>query len=272
VIPEWVLLGCDKHSVLGIGGAGFGSFSGEEKILENVASFPELENFDINQFFKTRYSITPEIVDISISKVLYEIWLNNHGTNGNFLLVTAGSGIGCVTAIDGRIVFSKYSHAGEFGHSIYQMDGDACACGRKGCLETLCSINAIMKKIQGKLKNKDLKFQDAIRLYHEENQDVTEIVNRAGRWLGIAIANQVNSLALDEILIAGESLKLGDKFYDILDRTVREYAFPVFIKDLKIIKSTSGEESTSIGAASILIRKVFEDSEYLKSVIMPNCA
>lgn len=267
LITERLLSSCDRDKLLGIAVAAFGTFSGKEKILEKTAGFPELEKFDINQFFESRYSITPEIIDISISKILYEIWFGKHGTRGNFLLITAGTGIGCVTAIDGKVVFSKYSHAGEFGHSIYQPDGIPCACGRKGCLETLCSINAILRKAREKLKKKNLKFQDIIKFYSENNPQITEIVNHAGRWLGIAIANQINSLAPDEIVITGETLKLGDAFYKLLLDTISAYTFPVFLKDLKITKTPSGEESTSIGAASILIRGVFEDSEQLKNVM-----
>ena len=262
-VMERLLASCGTKKLTGAGVAVFGTFSGREQILENVANFPALEKFSIHEFFKSAYSIIPEITDIATAGAMNEIWFNDNCRKGNCLFFNIGSGIGCVPVIDGNIVFGRYNHTGEFGHTIYHPDGDKCACGRKGCLETFSSINAILRKVRKKTGERSLDFSDVISRYLDGNAEVSGIVNEAAKCLGTAIANQVNFLMPDEIIISGETLKLGDAFYNVIRKTMEEYVFPVFMKTLVIIKSEVREEAAALGAASLTIRKVFEDYEYI---------
>lgn len=266
VIMERLLSSCREKRLTGVGVAAFGTFSGKEQILENVVNYPALEKFNIYDFFKSGYSIAPEITDITIAGAMNEIWFNDNGRKGNCLFFNIGSGIGCVPSIDGNIVFGRHSHAGEFGHTIYHPDGDKCACGRRGCLETFSSINAIVKKLRKKTGERTLDFSDIISRYLDGNAEASGVVNEAAKCLGTAIANQVNFLMPDEILISGEILKLGDKFYNVIKKTMEEYVFPVFMKNLVIRKSEAWEEAAALGAASLTIRKVFEDYEYINEI------
>lgn len=262
LITDRLLNSCEREKLLGIGIATFGTFSGKEKILENVAQFPSLEKFDIKSFFQKKYSIIPEVANTTIAKTFNEIWFNKNGSKGNFILFNIGSGIGCAIAIDGKIVFNRDSYGGELGHTTYQVDGAECECGKRGCLETLCSINAIKKNIDKKTGTA-LSVSDIINSYIAGNPIITDVVNDAAKWIGIAVANQINLLAPDEIVLSGEVMKFGDDFYNAIHQTIEKYAFHVFLKKLKIIKSGVQEETTAIGAASFVICNIFENFEYI---------
>ncbi len=254
----------EPKKLLGIGVATFGCFSGEKKILEGVASYPALEKFDLDGFFRKKFNIAPEIADAAFVRMLYEIWFNNTGRSGGFLLFDAGAGIGCATAVDGQIVFAKYSNTGEFGHAIYKIDGDRCVCGRAGCLETLCSTSLIEKLSREKKSHKQLKFAEIAEAYINGDSDIEKIVNGCARWLGVAVANQINSLMPDEVVLTGDMLQLGHKFFEKVLVAVKEYAFPVFLENIIIRKSDSWEKDAPLGAASLLVRKVFEDIKYIE--------
>jgi predicted NBD/HSP70 family sugar kinase len=258
-----LLNSCKRTNLLGIGIATFGAFSGENKILEDVTSYPALEKFNIKEFFAEKFDIVPEIADATFARAQYEIWFKKSGINGNFLLFNVGAGIGCATAIDGKIVFERHSNTGEFGHTIYKIDGNLCACGRKGCLETLCSTNAIEKEIRAKNPGERLCFADIAENYKAGSHEFESIINDCAQWLGIAIANQINFLMPDEVVMTGEILQLGGKFFEKVLDTVKEYVFPAFMGKVLIRKSDSWQESASLGAASLLVSKVFEDVEYI---------
>lgn len=269
MVTERLLNSCEREKLLGVGIATFGSFSGENKILENVAAYPALEKFDIGKFFFKEFGIVPEITDGTRARTLYEIWFNTVAAKGSFLLFDASSGIGCAAAIDGKVVFGKHSHTGEFGHTIYKLDGDKCACGRKGCLETLCSVDAIEKKAREKNSDPALKFSDVAENYVSGDTSFVDIVDDCAQWLGVAIANQINFLVPDEIILTGEIFQLGDVFYKKLIHIIEEYAFPVFMKEVAIKKSEFWQESATLGAASLLVQKVFEDIEYIDKKFLP---
>jgi hypothetical protein len=63
--------------------------------------------------------------------------------------------------------------------------------------------------------------------------------------------------------MTGEILQLGGKFFEKVLDTVKEYVFPAFMGKVLIRKSDSWQESASLGAASLLVSKVFEDVEYI---------
>ena len=59
------------------------------------------------------------------------------------VVITLGTGIGGGIIIDGKI-FSGFNYAGaELGHTVIQMDGRPCMCGRKGCWEKYASARAL---------------------------------------------------------------------------------------------------------------------------------
>jgi predicted NBD/HSP70 family sugar kinase len=255
---------CEEAECLGIGIASFGSFSGSDKILENVAAYPALETFDIAGFVENACGITPTITDAASARALYEIWFNNVGSQGSFLLFDVGAGIGCVTAIDGKLVFGKYDCTGEFGHTVYQPDGAPCGCGRKGCLETLCSTDVIERRTRESVPDRSVMFSNLAREYVEGNREFADIIDDCGRWLGIAVANQINALAPDEVVLTGEMFQLGERFFEKLKQTVNAYVFPAFMKDVIIRRPEAWDESAALGAASLLVRSVFEDIRHIR--------
>jgi len=258
------LLGvCEEEKLLGVGIATFGPFSGESGILGKVAACPALDYFDIRKFFAENFALTPQITDATYARALYEIWFNPAPARGSFLLFDAGAGIGCATVFDGQIVFGKYSNVGELGHTVYKIDGEACACGKKGCLETLCSIGVIERKARALTKSKKLKFAEVVKSYASGKDEFNEIIADSARWLGLAIANQINFLIPDKVILTGEMLQLGERFFKTVNDSIDEFVFPAFRKEMTLSKSDSWRESAALGAASLLVRKVSEDIKYL---------
>jgi predicted NBD/HSP70 family sugar kinase len=263
-IVQRLLASCDREKLLGIGVAAFGAFSQKGNVLENVSAYPALKNFNIRKFFEDEFAITPEITDATFARALYEIWFTKGASKGSFLLFDAGSGIGCAPVLNGKIVFGKYPYTGEFGHTVCVPDGDLCNCGRRGCLETVCSIGMIEKKARAKESDPTIKFSTIAEDYASGGHRFADIVDNAARWLGIAVANQINFLVPDKVVLTGELLQLGDGFTKNCVDTIKEYILPVFMKDVTIRKSDAWYESATLGVASLLIGKVFEDIEYVQ--------
>lgn len=254
-----LLSACDPQQLLGVGIATFGSFADESKVLGTVVAYPALDNFNIRKMFEEKFAITPQITDATYAKALDEIWFNNAPAKGSFLLFDAGVGIGCATVFDGRIVFGKHSNTGELGHTIYQVEGEQCACGRKGCLETLCSIGVIERKAQAQIQSKKLKFSEITKNYCSGSDEFSEIIEDTAGWLGLAIANQINILIPERVILTGKMMQLGERFFNHIEESINEYIFPAFRNETMISKSDAWSESAALGAASLLVRRVFED-------------
>jgi glucokinase len=65
---------------------------------------------------------------------------------GDFLFITLGTGVGGAIVSGGRILAGVHSRAGEIGHLVVRPGGTRCACGNRGCLETIASAPALIRR------------------------------------------------------------------------------------------------------------------------------
>lgn len=114
------------------------------------------------------------------------------------------------------------------------------------------------------MRKPNLTFSDIADDYSSVTTNFTDIIDDCSKWLGLAISNQINFLVPDEVILSGKIFKLGNKFHKKVIAKIKEFTFPAFIKETKIRKSENWDESASAGAASLFIRKVFENFESIK--------
>lgn len=137
-------------------------------------------------------------------------------------LVTVGTGIGGGFVLDGRPFVGANGFAGEIGHVPLDPEGPACGCGKRGCLETLASGNAI-GRYGREAATRDPSSAlarsgpvDAIdgrlvtRLAEGGDGAAREAIARAGRWLGVGLAALVDVIDPDVIVVGGGAADAGD--------------------------------------------------------------
>ena len=244
----------------GIGLSTFGSYASADYHLKNVASFPELNGLRLKNFFVQKGYPDVEISDILISRMFYELRRHPESARGTLLLVSSGdSGIGMATACNGQILFSRQNHGGELGHNICEPEGLPCACGRHGCLETRASKKVLLEKVRTLKNDRELSFETLTELYRVGDAETVREVNSAARYLGTAIANQVNNLLPDSLVLTGSMMNLGREFHDELKRVITGLAFPLSSDTLSIRFSEPDDETGAVGAAMLVARKLMND-------------
>lgn len=136
----------------------------------------------------------------------------------NLVCLAVGTGIGVGIAVDGRLYLGLDGTAGEVGHQTIVPDGPRCGCGNAGCLEALASGPAIasmgMKAVRQGLTTKirDLAGGDLNRITPELIYAAAEagdevaayIYQRAGTYIGIAVANLVTVLSPQMVIFRGD--------------------------------------------------------------------
>lgn len=156
--------------------------------------------------------------------------------DGGLMLLRVGTGVGAGLVLEGVLLHGHRSAAGEIGHVVIEPDGEACACGRRGCLETVLSVPALRR-----------------RLEHGEAESVlTEI----GERLGTVLAPVVGTLNLHELVLSGPAELLDGPLLAATDRTIRERTMPVSGDELVIRTSGLGEDGGDVvlvGAAVLVL-------------------
>jgi glucokinase len=136
----------------------------------------------------------------------------------NLVQVTLGTGIGGGIIIKGKI-YRGAAFAGEIGHLMVLPDGPLCGCGNRGCLEALSSGTALAREGRAALrlgimtrlsqmveKREDLQVTHVFEAAQEGDQVAVKIIERAAHYLGVGLANVVNILNPEMIVITGASM------------------------------------------------------------------
>ncbi len=242
--------------ITGIGITTYGVLAPDTKTVITSGFFPSIKGIDFTELFKNKFGLEPIIIDNTLAKAFYEIHFNKKNKS-NFLLIDAGFGIACATVLNGSPVTSPTGFIGEFGHSIVNPGGTLCCCGRKGCLEAVASLQTIMNNIEKSLKRK-LSFQEIVEMYNSGDKTVTETVNHSAAILGFATGNLLTTFPTDKIILTGQMTDFGKEYFDKFSRAIRDTAFPLFMKNTKILMSEDNEDSAALGACSLILRNFFE--------------
>ncbi len=248
----------DPEKLIGTGIGTYGVLVPDTKTVVASGFFPSIKGIHWMELFQEKFNITPEVIDSTLAKALYEIHLNNgNGSNSNFLLIDAGFGIACVTVMNGVPVTSPAGYIGEFGHTIAEPGGKLCCCGRKGCLEAVASLQAIVEKT-GKYWKKKAPVEEIIMKYNAGDNTTVKIVNDSAKTIGFATGNLLTTFPTCKIIFTGQMTNFGKKYFNVFAETVEQTAFPLFMGNTKISMAQNHDDNATLGACSLVLKKYFE--------------
>jgi glucokinase len=188
----------------------------------------------------------------------------------NLIGVFLGTGIGGGMIIEGKLYTGFNRTAGEVGHMVLEVNGPKCTCGNKGCWEALSSRSALFRQVQQAVKEgqktvltsmlgddlKDLRSGDLRKAIKQGDKFVEHIVEEAAKYSGIAIANLINVINPDVIVIGGGLMDaLENEMMPVVVETAREHAFPGSDKGVKILPSKLGDDAGITGGAVLARRE-----------------
>ncbi|MGB9750861.1 ROK family protein [Roseiflexus castenholzii] len=192
--------------------------------------------------------------------------------------ITLGTGIGGGIALDGRLYPGIDGTAGEVGHMTIDPYGPRCGCGNRGCLETFASgpsITAMALRVVaqgmttqiGALVDYDLnKITPGIIARAAEHGDTIarEILQRAGSYLGIGIANLITIFSPERVVIGGGLSRLGDWLLEPARAEVVARCHLTPLDRVQITLAHLGGEAGVIGAALWASQRFAEDHSTAK--------
>ncbi|MBK9138507.1 MAG: ROK family protein [Verrucomicrobia bacterium] len=180
-----------------------------------------------------------------------------------------GTGIGAGLILEGKLYSGFNRTAGEIGHMVLEVGGPKCGCGNKGCFEALASRTAMFKRIQAAVKEgqktlltemlgpglEDMRSGDLRKAIRRGDKFVEKVVEEAAEYTGIAIANVINLLNPEVVVVGGGVMDaLEDEMLAIIVETAHDYAMEGTAKDIEIIASKLGDDAGITGGA-VLARR-----------------
>jgi glucokinase len=181
-------------------------------------------------------------------------------------LLTIGTGIGGGLVIGGTLQRGSQGAGAELGHMVVQADGPRCNgnCPNRGCLEAMVSGAALAREAQriaaqrprsglgqALAAGREISGPLVTELAHDGDAAAVDAVAAIGRWLGVGIANLVNMLNPDVVVIGGGVIAAGELLLAPAREVVMERALSPSKEHARIVPARFGAESGMLGAATL---------------------
>lgn len=168
----------------------------------------------------------------------------------NFMWIALSTGVGGAVFLDGRLLHGKRFGVGEIGHIVIEENGFTCSCGNRGCLETACSGRAI-SKYYNMLTGRSADAKTVAVLAKQGDIDALETYDRVGKSLGRAIAQAVNLLNIDTVILGGGVSRDCDLFIETAEKEILYRVLKTANPKISIIPTKLGYYATLKGAAAV---------------------
>jgi N-acetylglucosamine repressor len=237
---------------------------------------------EISQPLSHRLSL-PIFIDNDVSCLTtYEKLFGRCNGCQNFLTVSLGRGTGLGLVINGEVYRGAAGGAGEFGHTVAVVGGRLCECGKRGCLEEYVSFRGIIANYQEYLSNSthasmvrdllpawDMQHEEALIFELLERADQGDEAARlafqhSGELLGVGLANLVNVLNPECILLTGEGTVVERHLLAPMETVLRQHIFSELGSSLRVlVDPLMSYENWARGAGALVLHHFFASSIFL---------
>ncbi|CUH82278.1 ROK family transcriptional regulator [Tropicibacter naphthalenivorans] len=175
----------------------------------------------------------------------------------NFLVVTLEHGVGMGIILNDQLYRGERGCGAEFGHMKIQFEGALCQCGQRGCLEAYVGDYALIRDsgtVRGQSEIETI--ADIIAAARSGDTLAQEVLDRASRVLGVALANLVNLFDPEHIVVARSRPKFDQRYVDTMMATLRRNTVEVDAPLPGITVRNLDEMMWAKGAAAHAIERV----------------
>ena len=183
-------------------------------------------------------------------------------------LLTIGTGIGGGLVVGGAMRRGSQGAGAELGHMVVQADGPRCNgnCPNYGCLEALASGTALAREARriavqrprsglgrALVAGREISGPLVTELAHDGDPAAIDALAVIGRWLGVGVANLVNMLNPEVVVIGGGVIAAGELLLEPVRAVVDERALSPSKEHARIVPARFGAESGMLGAATLAL-------------------
>ncbi|MFN7252637.1 MAG: ROK family protein [Anaerobacillus sp.] len=260
----------NRVKIIGVG-VGMHGIVDYKKGIAIYAPNLHLKNIALKEELEKEFQLPVKVENDAKALALGENWFGYGLDVDHMVCINVGIGVGAGIIFKDRLFHGLNGIAGEIGHTLVDINGPICACGNYGCLQTLCAGEAIRNYaideidlgretvIMDLVKNDISKIE--AKTIHDAakcgDELAVEILEKSGRFLGIGIANLINSLNPQLVVLSGGISKAENFILEPVKNEVQKRVLTDEAKKTPILISNLGDRGTVIGAVTLVLSELF---------------
>ena len=250
----------DSNDVDAIGIASPGPLDPHTGVLLAPPNNPEWHNFALAPKLGEHFGVKAFLDNDANLAGLGEYRFGAGAGHENVVYLTVSTGVGGGVIVDGNLLQGVHGMAAELGHTIVDPEGALCSCGFKGHLEAYSSGPAIVKYVLEEIEsgsksslNRDDLTAKTIKEAAEMGDELSiKAYQRAGKYLGISVANFLHIFDPSIIIFGGGVSRAGNLLFDPFHESLKQRVFhPRYLEGLEIATAKLGDDSGLLGARAL---------------------
>ena len=265
-------VGLEQTSISAIGVSCGGPLDTQTGVVYSPPNLPGWDAFPLKARLESEFQVPVTIENDANASALAEFRFGGGRGYTAVLYMTMSTGIGGGIVIDGQVYHGANDSAGEVGHQILLPDGPRCGCGKQGCLEALCSGPAIARRAQAAIQKQledgtasttlltlangrieEVKSEHVLAAARTGDALALELVQETAYYMGWGIANLVNILNPDIVLLGTIAVAAGDLLLDPIRETVSKFAMTRPAEAVTIAPAELGDALGDLAAVALVV-------------------
>jgi predicted NBD/HSP70 family sugar kinase len=234
---------------------------------------PQWVNVPVRKLLEDHFEVPVEVEDTPRTMAMAERRIGAAQRVREFVYVMIGAGTGSALYLNGQLYTGSAGFAGEFGHITVDEDGPLCSCGNRGCIETLVSAGALIRRAQQGLTmgmstqlwqlsggdSARISVETVAQAARKQDRFSLGLFREVGSHLGTGLVALINLLNPELVVIGGGMMSAAaDLLMPQIETAVRERALVRTTNDVRIQASTLQDPEWARGAALLSAEKVLE--------------
>ncbi|HRW48530.1 MAG TPA: ROK family protein [Caldilinea sp.] len=146
---------------------------------------------------------------------------DNPAGDQDLAYISIGTGLATGVILEGKLLRGRHGLAGEFGHIIVDPEGPPCNCGARGCLETLVSATAVVRRARETLAQgatgtlaslSPLTARGVYEAAAAGDAAAQQIVDDVGTELARSLRSVVLAYDVESVVLGGGVTRAGDRY------------------------------------------------------------
>ena len=253
--------------ILGVGVGCPGAVDSSKGTLPRSPNLPGWKGIPLRNILQKATGLPVFLANDANAAALGEQLLGAGKKTRDLVYITVSTGIGGGIVMNGELHEGAGCVAGEVGHMSVVPEGRRCGCGKRGCLEAYASGTAIARDVRARMTSKNTclwKFLDGNKKVsakqvgmaaREGDKLAIGSYRSAGYYLGIGVANLLNILNPEKVVIGGGVLKSAPKiFWRTMMESAKRHAWPEAFRTVKIVRSQIKGHVGDLGALALVFK------------------
>jgi glucokinase len=255
-----------RASLAGIGICAPGPLDPFRGVVLNPPNLPCWRNFPLAAEVQRVFHVCAKVDnDANAAGLAEAIWGAGIGFR-NVFYATLGTGIGSGIVLDRRIYHGRTGSAAEGGHVSIDYNGPRCGCGKRGCIEALCSGPAIAQRARERLSEsktpsrmheftggnvEELTAEHVAEAFREGDALAREVLEATADLLTVWLGNIIDFLEPDVIVFGGGIAQLMSEFFPRIQTELPKWAINARCGEIPMLLAKYGSDAGIAGAAAL---------------------